>query len=149
MTDRPRSGLAALCVTQTTSWGQLYRSLLVASISQDMGRRETTLTAALSLGLIISAIAGLASTIFGPIVAYLIGQLGWRVSYLIFAHCPSRDHRATARPFSGQHLDITTRPYDRRRHPTKPDSVARSPRFITLQAPWDRSEQARPTAAGL
>ena len=30
MTDRPRGGLASLCITQTTSWGLLYYSLPVA-----------------------------------------------------------------------------------------------------------------------
>ena len=37
--DRPRGGLAALCVAQTTSWGLLYYSLPVAvkPISADTG----------------------------------------------------------------------------------------------------------------
>ena len=169
MTDRPRGGLAALCVAQVTSWGLLYYSLPVAvpPIAADTGWSHTTITAALTIGLIISALAGLrvgkllartgprrlmaggsvvgvlalllvawspnlfwfyvawlvaglaqsavlyppafavitrwygpqrvrplttltlvgglASTIFAPIVAYLIEQFGWRTSYVIMA----------------------------------------------------------------
>lgn len=48
MTDRPRNGLAALCVTQTTSWGLLYYSLPVAPISHDTEWSHTTITAALT-----------------------------------------------------------------------------------------------------
>ena len=169
MQDRPRGGLAALCIAQTTSWGLLYYSLPVAvpPIADDTGWSHTAITAALTFGLIVSAIAGLrvgkllningprrlmtvgsligvfalflvawspnlawfyiawliaglaqsavlyppafavitrwyglqrirplttltlvagfASTIFAPIVAYLIDQFGWRVSYVIMA----------------------------------------------------------------
>ncbi|GAA4476599.1 MFS transporter [Enteractinococcus fodinae] len=169
MQDRPRGGLTALCIAQTTSWGLLYYSLPVAvpPIADDTGWSHTAITAALTFGLIVSAIAGLrvgkllnvsgprrlmtvgsligvvallmvawspnlvwfyiawliaglaqsavlyppafavitrwygpqrirplttltlvagfASTIFAPIVAYLIDQFGWRVSYAIMA----------------------------------------------------------------
>lgn len=169
MTDRPRGGLAALCIAQATSWGLLYYSLPVAvpRIADDTGWSHTTITAALTMGLIVSALAGLrvgqlldrtgprrlmtggsllgvlalllvawspnlvwfyvawlvaglaqsavlyppafavitrwygpqrvrpltiltlvggfASTIFAPIVAYLIEQYGWRTSYVIMA----------------------------------------------------------------
>ena len=169
MQDRPRGGLAALCIAQTTSWGLLYYSLPVAvpPIADDTGWRHTAITAALTFGLIVSAVAGLrvgkllnvngprrlmtvgsligviallmvawspdlawfyiawliaglaqsavlyppafavitrwygpqrirplttltlvagfASTIFAPIVAYLIDQFGWRISYVIMA----------------------------------------------------------------
>lgn len=169
MTDRPRGGLAALCIAQTTSWGLLYYSLPVAvpQIADDTGWSYTAITAALTLGLIVSAlagiklgklldrsgprrlmttgsvigvlalllvawspnlawfyvawlvaglsqaavlyppafavvirwygpdrvrplttltlVAGLASTIFAPIVAYLIEQFDWRTSYVIMA----------------------------------------------------------------
>lgn len=169
MQDRPRGGLTALCIAQTTSWGLLYYSLPVAvpPIAEDTGWSHTAITAALTFGLIVSAIAGLrvgkllnvngprrlmtvgsligvvallmvawspnlvwfyiawliaglaqsavlyppafavitrwygpqrirplttltlvagfASTIFAPIVAYLIDQFGWRISYVIMA----------------------------------------------------------------
>ncbi|WP_104166921.1 MFS transporter [Arthrobacter sp. SX1312] len=58
--DRPRGGLAALCVAQTTSWGLLYYSLPVAlvPISKDTGWSVPAMTAAFSAGLIVSAFAG-------------------------------------------------------------------------------------------
>src|SRR5690625_1397900 len=61
MTDRPRGGLAALCIAQATSWGLLYYSLPVAvpRIADDTGWSHTTITAALTMGLIVSALAGL------------------------------------------------------------------------------------------
>lgn len=167
--DRPRGGLAAMCVAQTTSWGLLFYSLpaAVAPISQETGWSDTAITGALSAGLVVSAIAGLkvgsvldsrgprtvmtlgavigvvalalvawsptlplfylawlvagfaqsavlyppafavitrwygprrvrplmtltlvaglSSTIFAPLTAYLIEQFGWRTSYLIMA----------------------------------------------------------------
>lgn len=169
MQDRPRGGLAALCIAQTTSWGLLYYSLPVAvpPIADETGWSHTAITAALTFGLIVSAIAGLrvgkllnvngprrlmtvgsligvvallmvawspnlawfyiawliaglaqsavlyppafavltrwygpqrirplttltlvagfASTVFAPVVAYLVDQFGWRVSYVIMA----------------------------------------------------------------
>lgn len=61
MPDRPRGGLAALCIAQTTSWGLLFYSLpaAVAPISQETGWSDTAITGALSAGLLVSAIAGL------------------------------------------------------------------------------------------
>lgn len=169
MPDRPRGGLAALCIAQTTSWGLLFYSLpaAVAPISQETGWSDTAITGALSAGLLVSAIAGLkvgsvldshgprtvmtlgavigvaalalvawspnlplfylawlvagfaqsavfyppafavitrwygprrvgplmtltlvaglSSTVFAPLTAYLIEQFGWRTSYLIMA----------------------------------------------------------------
>lgn len=35
--------------------------------------------------LTLTLVAGFASTIFAPLTAYLIGQFGWRTSYLIMA----------------------------------------------------------------
>jgi MFS family permease len=60
MTDRPRGGLVALCIAETPSWGLLYYSLpvAVAPISQDTGWSYTAITAALSVGLLVSAVAG-------------------------------------------------------------------------------------------
>ena len=61
MPDRPRGGLAALCIAQTTSWGLLFYSLpaAVAPISQETVWSDTAITGALSAGLFVSAIAGL------------------------------------------------------------------------------------------
>ncbi|GAA4515767.1 MFS transporter [Brevibacterium yomogidense] len=61
MNDRPRGGLTALCIAQIVSWGLLYYSLpvAVAPISQDTGWSHTVITAALSAGLIVSALAGI------------------------------------------------------------------------------------------
>lgn len=59
--DRPRGGLIAMCIAQTTSWGVLFYSLpaALAPISDDTGWSHTAITGALTVGLIISAIAGL------------------------------------------------------------------------------------------
>ncbi|MBT2596430.1 MFS transporter [Arthrobacter sp. ISL-72] len=61
MSDRPRGGLAALCIAQTTSWGLLYYSLPVSirPITDDTGWSDTAITAAFSAGLIVSALAGI------------------------------------------------------------------------------------------
>ena len=59
-TDKPRGGLAALCVAELVCWGLLYYSLPVAvtPISADMGWSHTAVTAALTVGLIVSALMG-------------------------------------------------------------------------------------------
>lgn len=59
-----RSGarlVAALCVTQTTSWGTLYYALPVTSgqIAADTGWSVLSITSAFSAGLILSAAAGI------------------------------------------------------------------------------------------
>lgn len=61
MTDRPRGGLPALCAAQIVSWGLLYYSLpvAVAPISAETGWSHTVITAALSAGLIVSAVVGI------------------------------------------------------------------------------------------
>lgn len=59
-TDKPRGGLVALCVAELVCWGLLYYSLpvVVTPISADMGWSHTTVTAALTVGLIVSALMG-------------------------------------------------------------------------------------------
>ena len=59
-TDKPRGGLVALCVAELVCWGLLYYSLPVAvtPISADMGWSHTAVTAALTVGLIVSALMG-------------------------------------------------------------------------------------------
>lgn len=58
---RPAAALPALCITQITSWGILYYAfpVLAPSIGADTGWSTTTITAAFSLGLIVSALAGI------------------------------------------------------------------------------------------
>lgn len=216
MTDRPRGGLVALCIAETTSWGLLYYSLpvAVAPISQDTGWSHTAITAALSVGLLVSAVAGvrvgrildtqgprtvmtlgavvgvlslvlvawspnlpmfyaawlvagfaqsavlyppafavitrwygarrvvplttltlvagLASTIFAPIVASLIDQVGWRTGYLIMAGILA----VVTAPLHAFFLnrswsDAVERSV--RRSKSQVRSITRSPRFVILQ----------------
>jgi MFS family permease len=60
----PRGGLAALCITQTISWGVLYYALLAAvrPISDDTGWgwEPALISGAFSTGLVVSAAAGVA-----------------------------------------------------------------------------------------
>jgi len=216
MTDRPRGGLVALCIAETTSWGLLYYSLpvAVAPISQDTGWSHTAITAGLSVGLLVSAVAGvrvgrildtqgprtvmtlgavvgvlslvlvawspnlpmfyaawlvagfaqsavlyppafavitrwygarrvvplttltlvagLASTIFAPIVASLIDQVGWRTGYLIMAGILA----VVTVPLHAFFLnrswsDAVERSV--RRSKSQVRSITRSPRFVILQ----------------
>ena len=62
-TDKPRGGLAALCVAELVCWGLLYYSLPVAvtPISDDMGWSHTTVTAA-------SRLAPIAVTALTPMI---------------------------------------------------------------------------------
>jgi MFS family permease len=54
--------LATLCVTEITSWGVLFYAfpVLVPAIAHDTGWSPAALTAALSVGLLVSAMAGIA-----------------------------------------------------------------------------------------
>jgi MFS family permease len=56
-----RRVLAVLCVTEITSWGVLYYAfpVLAPAIAADTGWSIGTITAAFSLGLIVSALAGI------------------------------------------------------------------------------------------
>lgn len=216
MSDRPRGGLGALCIAQTTSWGLLYYSLPVAvtPISEDTGWSHTTITAAFSLGLIVSAVAGLrvgrildrqgprqvmtlgaivgalalvlvawspnplmfflawlvagfgqsavlyppafvvitrwygsrrvgplttltlfaglASTIFAPLVAYLIDQFGWRISYLIMAGILAAVTIPMHACFLNSTWSDTPAQHDAENKRATIGSVTRSPQFIIL-----------------
>ena len=57
---RPRRPLVALCVTEVTSWGVLYYAfpVLAPAISADTGWSAAAVTAGFSLGLVVSAAAG-------------------------------------------------------------------------------------------
>lgn len=95
MTDRPRGGLAALCIAELSSWGLLYYSLpvAVAPISQDMGWSETTVTAALTVGLVVSALAGVRVgrllDSHGPRTLMSVGTLIGIAALLLVAAAPN------------------------------------------------------------
>jgi len=57
---RPRRPLATLCITEVTSWGVLYYAfpVLAPSISADTGWSIPAVTAGFSIGLVVSAVAG-------------------------------------------------------------------------------------------
>ena len=57
---RPRRPLIALCITEVTSWGVLYYAfpVLAPSISADTGWSIPAVTAGFSIGLVVSAVAG-------------------------------------------------------------------------------------------
>lgn len=59
--DRRRRALWGLCVTEITSWGVLFYAfpVLAPTITATTGWPATTVTAAFSLGLVISAIGGI------------------------------------------------------------------------------------------
>lgn len=56
----PRAALATLCITQITSWGVLFYAfpVLNTAITVDTGWSATTVTGAFSIGLAVSALAG-------------------------------------------------------------------------------------------
>ncbi|MDN5806204.1 MAG: MFS transporter, partial [Brevibacterium sp.] len=95
MSDRPRGGLAALCIAELSSWGLLYYSLpvAVAPISQDMGWSETTVTAALTVGLVVSALAGVRVgrllDSHGPRTLMSVGTLIGIAALLLVAAAPN------------------------------------------------------------
>ena len=57
---RPRRALVTLCITEITSWGVLYYAfpVLAPSISADTGWSVPAVTAGFSIGLVVSAVAG-------------------------------------------------------------------------------------------
>lgn len=95
MRDRPRGGLAALCIAELCSWGLLYYSLPVAvtRISADTGWSQTTVTAALTVGLIVSALAGVRVgrilDAHGPRTLMSLGTVIGIVALLLVAAAPN------------------------------------------------------------
>ena len=95
MSDRPRGGLAGLCIAELSSWGLLYYSLPVAvtPISEDMGWSQTTVTAALTVGLIVSALAGVRVgrllDSHGPRTLMSLGTVIGIVALLLVAAAPN------------------------------------------------------------
>lgn len=59
--SRPRAVLPALCATQITSWGIVYYAfpVLLSRITADTGWSTSATTAAFSLALLVSAVAGI------------------------------------------------------------------------------------------
>ena len=59
--DGLRRVLAVLCVTEIVSWGVLYYAfpVLAPSIATDTGWPVSTITAAFSAGLVVSALVGI------------------------------------------------------------------------------------------
>ncbi|MEU2286105.1 MFS transporter [Streptomyces sp. NPDC013178] len=59
--SRPRAALPALCLTQITSWGIVYYAfpVLAPQITADTGWPASATTAAFSLALVVSAVAGI------------------------------------------------------------------------------------------
>ncbi len=95
MTDRPRGGLLALCIAELASWGLLYYSLPVAvtPIAADTGWSHTTITAALSAGLVVSALAGIrvgrVLDAHGPRIVMTTGSLIGVLALLLVAWSPN------------------------------------------------------------
>ena len=81
----------------------------------------------------LTLVAGLASTIFAPLTAWLIDQLGWRTGYLVLAGSLA----ALTLPLHALFLNRTWSDAPSA-HPASDAvadirSVTRTPRFITLQ----------------
>ncbi|GAA1429605.1 hypothetical protein GCM10009616_12030 [Microlunatus lacustris] len=68
-----RRVLVTSCVTETTSWGILHHAfpVLAGEISADTGWSPTWLTAAFSLGLVVSAVLGIG------VVGLVAAALSW------------------------------------------------------------------------
>lgn len=95
MSDRPRGGLLALCLAELVSWGLLYYSLPVAVtvIEGDTGWSQTTTMAALSAGLVVSAVAGIRVGRLldagGPRTVMTLGAVLGVVALLVVAVAPN------------------------------------------------------------
>lgn len=93
--DRPAGGLLALCLAELVSWGLLYYSLPVAVtvIEADTGWSQTTTMAALSVGLLISALAGIRVGRLldssGPRTVMTLGAVLGVVALLVVASAPN------------------------------------------------------------
>ncbi|MEV3933863.1 MULTISPECIES: MFS transporter [unclassified Streptomyces] len=93
--SRPRAALPALCVTQIVSWGSVYYAFPVLNpqITAATGWPAKTTTAAFSLGLIVSALAGIGVGRIldrrGPRTVMTVGSAFGAVSLLIVAAAPN------------------------------------------------------------
>ncbi|MFI8767406.1 MFS transporter [Streptomyces sp. NPDC053792] len=92
---RPRAVLPALCLTQITSWGIVYYAFPVLNprITQDTGWPAEVTTAAFSLALVVSALAGIrVGRIIdhrGPRIVMTAGSVLGVTSLLLVATAPS------------------------------------------------------------
>ncbi|MFE1734898.1 MFS transporter [Streptomyces bacillaris] len=93
--SRPRAALPALCATQVVSWGIVYYAFPVLNpqITHATGWPAGATTAAFSLGLVVSAIAGIrVGRILdhrGPRAVMTVGSVLGVVSLLIVAAAPN------------------------------------------------------------
>ncbi|WAZ26642.1 MFS transporter [Streptomyces cinnabarinus] len=93
--SRPRAALPALCVTQIVSWGIVYYAFPVLNpqITAATGWPAGATTAAFSLGLVVSALAGIrVGRILdrrGPRTVMTVGSVVGVVSLLIVAAAPN------------------------------------------------------------
>ncbi|MFF5573005.1 MFS transporter [Streptomyces luteogriseus] len=93
--SRPRAALPALCVTQIVSWGIVYYAFPVLNpqITAATGWPAGTTTAAFSLGLVVSALAGIRVGRMldrrGPRSVMTVGSAVGVVSLLIVAAAPN------------------------------------------------------------
>lgn len=93
--SRPRAALPALCVTQITSWGVVYYAfpVLNPAITADTGWSQAATTAAFSVALLISAVAGIPIGRIldarGPRAVMTAGSLLAVLSVLILAYAPN------------------------------------------------------------
>ena len=91
----PRGGLAALCITQTASWGILYYALpaAVRPIMEDTGWDPALVTGAFSGGLLVSAAAGIfvgrALDRTGPRRLMVAGSLAGVLALVLVALAPN------------------------------------------------------------
>src|SRR5699024_2975874 len=80
----------------------------------------------------LTLFAGLASTIFAPLVAYLIDQFGWRISYLIMAGILAAVTIPMHACFLNSTWSDTPAQHDAENKRATIGSVTRSPQFIIL-----------------
>ncbi|MEU0061682.1 MFS transporter, partial [Streptomyces sp. NPDC006334] len=93
--SRPRAALPALCATQITSWGIVYYAFPVLNpeITAQTGWSASATTAAFSLALVVSALAGIrVGRILdqrGPRLVMTAGSVLGALSLVIVAAAPN------------------------------------------------------------
>jgi MFS family permease len=90
-----RRALAALCITEITSWGALYYAfpVLLQQLTRATGWRPGTALGAFSMGMVVSAVAGVPVgrllNRYGPRVVMTSGSLGGVTALLAVAAAPT------------------------------------------------------------
>ncbi|MFZ3498270.1 MFS transporter [Streptomyces sp. 5.8] len=93
--SRPRAALPALCATQITSWGIVYYAfpVLLPRLTADTGWSANAATAAFSLALLVSAIAGIPIGRIldrrGPRAVMTAGSVLGTIALLVIATAPN------------------------------------------------------------